>query len=152
MMPEPMREMSFGEFTRNAVVRDLPLRVRVPADYVPRGDSPINLYWTSPADAAALDADPDHALRDGYHSLRSEAQLYALSKDAPRWLKMATGTYYALQSYAHSEDAPRWVKKATDGYWTLRQEYGYWALRYKYELVRARREARRSSNASRRKG
>jgi hypothetical protein len=93
-----------------------------------------------------------HALRDRYYDLRSEAQLYAHSENAPRWLKKATDTYYALQSYAHSEDAPRWVKKATDGYWALRHEYGYWALRYKYELARAHRETRRSSNASRPKG
>ena len=93
-----------------------------------------------------------HALRDRYYGLRSEAQLYAHSENAPRWVRKATDTYYTLQSYAHSEDAPRWVKKATDGYWALRHEYGYWTLRYKYDLARARREARRSSNASRPKG
>ena len=91
-----------------------------------------------------------HALCDGYYSLRSEASLYAHSEHAPWWLKRATSTYYALQSYAYSEDAPRWLKRATDRYWALRHEYGYWALRYKYELSRARRETRRSSNASRR--
>jgi hypothetical protein len=91
-----------------------------------------------------------HALGDGYYSLRSEASLYAHSEHAPWWLKRATSTYYALQSYAYSEDAPRWLKRATDRYWALRHEYGYWALRYKYELSRARRETRRSSNASRR--
>jgi hypothetical protein len=84
-----------------------------------------------------------HALRDGYHSLRSEAQLYALSEGAPRWLKKATDHYYALQSYVYSEEAPRWVKKATDGYWALRSKYGYGWLRYKYELARARRETRK---------
>jgi hypothetical protein len=84
-----------------------------------------------------------HALRDGYHSLRSAAQLYVHSESAPRWLKKATDHYYALQSYVYSEEAPRWVKKATDGYWALRSKYGYWALRYKYELARARREARK---------
>ena len=93
-----------------------------------------------------------HALRDRYYGLRSEAQLYAHSENAPRWVRKATDTYYTLQSYAHSEDAPRWVKKATDGYWALRHEYGYYALRHKYELARARRETRRSSNASRPKG
>jgi hypothetical protein len=64
-----MREMSFGEFTRGALVRDLPLRVRIPADYVARDDPPAQTYWTSPADAAALDADPDHTLRDGFYSV-----------------------------------------------------------------------------------
>jgi hypothetical protein len=93
-----------------------------------------------------------HALRDRYYGLRSEAQLYVHSENAPRWVRKATDTYYTLQSYAHSEDAPRWVKKATDGYWALRHEYGYYALRHKYELARARRETRRSSNASRPKG
>jgi CelD/BcsL family acetyltransferase involved in cellulose biosynthesis len=93
-----------------------------------------------------------HAMRRGYHALRSEAQLYAHSEAAPRWLKKATDRYYALQSYVYSEDAPRWLKKATEGYWALRSKYGYGWLRYKYELARARQETRRSTNASRRKG
>jgi hypothetical protein len=88
-----------------------------------------------------------HAMRHGYYTLRSEAQLYVHSEGAPRWLKKATDRYYALQSYVYSEDAPRWVKKTTDGYWALRSKYGYGWLRYKYELARARRQTRRSGGA-----
>ncbi len=89
-----------------------------------------------------------HVLRDRYYILRSNVHVYLHSEDAPRWVKRATESYYALQSYPYSEDAPRWVKKATESYYALRQEYGYYALRYKYELAQARRQIRRS-NASR---
>jgi hypothetical protein len=86
-----------------------------------------------------------HLVRDRYHALRSNAQVYVHSDGAPRWVKRATEGYYALQSYPYSEGAPRWVRKATEGYYALREEYGYYALRYRYELAQARREIRKSN-------
>ena len=87
-----------------------------------------------------------HILRDRYYALRSNAQLYVYSEDAPRWVKKATQRYHALVLYPYSESAPRWVKSATERYYALRHEYGYYALRYKYELAQARRQLRGSSH------
>src|SRR5918998_286237 len=86
-----------------------------------------------------------HVLRDRYHAILSDAQVYVHSERSPRWLKKATQGYYALQSYPYSEGAPRWLKSATEKYYALRHEYGYYALRYKYELAQARRETRKSN-------
>ena len=88
-----------------------------------------------------------YVLRERYYTLRSNAQVYVHSQDAPRWLKNATDRYWALVGYIHSESAPRWVKSATERYYELRQEYGYYALRYKYELAQARREIRTSKRS-----
>jgi CelD/BcsL family acetyltransferase involved in cellulose biosynthesis len=85
-----------------------------------------------------------YLMRDRYYSLLSDAQVYVHSEGAPRWVKKATQSYYALVLYPYSEDAPRWVKKATQRYYALRREYGYYALRYRYELAQARREIRKS--------
>jgi hypothetical protein len=90
-----------------------------------------------------------HTLRDRYYSLLSEAQLYVHSEGAPSWVKKATEGYYALQSYVYSESAPGWVRDATHRYYALRGKYGYGWLRYKYRVARARRERRKSTNASR---
>ena len=87
-----------------------------------------------------------YVLRDRYHALLSDAQVYVHSEDAPTWIKKATKAYYALVIYPYSEGAPKWVKKATKGYYALRGEYGYYALRYRYELAQARRETRRSNH------
>jgi hypothetical protein len=80
-----------------------------------------------------------HVVRERYHALLSDAQVYVHSEGAPRWVKRATEGYYALQSYPYSEGAPRWVSKATEKYYALRGKYGYGWLRYKYRLARARR-------------
>jgi hypothetical protein len=90
-----------------------------------------------------------YVLRDRYHTLRSEAQVYVHSESAPGWIKKATERYYALQSYVYSDDAPRWLKSATQRYWELRSKYGYGWLRYRYELARAHRGIRGSSDTSR---
>ena len=87
-----------------------------------------------------------HTLRDRYYSLRSEAQVYVHSEDAPRWVKNATNRYWDLVRYVHSESAPSWVKTATNRYYALRHEYGYYELRYKYELAQARRGVQRSNS------
>lgn len=70
-VPDGYREMSFGAFTRNGFVRELPVRFRVPEGYVAlqvEGGG-TRTYWTSPADSAAYAADPDHAYRDGFYSV-----------------------------------------------------------------------------------
>src|SRR5918997_253014 len=46
-----------------------------------------------------------HVLRDRYHAILSDAQVYVHSERSPRWLKKATQGYYALQSYPYSEGA-----------------------------------------------
>jgi hypothetical protein len=69
--PETMRDLAFGEFTRNAYIRELPVRFRIPAGYVavsPDGRA-TRTYWTSPADSAAQAADPEHRMRDGFYSV-----------------------------------------------------------------------------------
>jgi hypothetical protein len=83
-----------------------------------------------------------HVLRDRYYALLSKAQVYVYSGDAPRWVKKATESYYALVLYPYSEGAPRWVRGAAERYWELRRKYGYGWLRYKYRLARARRADR----------
>ena len=88
-----------------------------------------------------------HILRDRYYALRSKAQLYVHSEEAPRWIRRATEAYYALLSHAHSEGAPGWVKNATARYWELRGKYGSGWLRYKYEDARARREMERNTTS-----
>jgi hypothetical protein len=87
-----------------------------------------------------------HVLRARYYSLRSAAQSYIYSENAPRWVKDATQRYYALLSYIYSESAPKWVKNATQIYWDLRQDYGSGMLRYKYESARARRGMERGNH------
>ena len=89
-----------------------------------------------------------YILRDRYNALRSEAQRYVHSDDAPRWIKRATERYYALQSSIYSDDAPRWIRSATERYWELRQQYGYGWLQYRYELARVGREMQRSDTSS----
>jgi hypothetical protein len=86
-----------------------------------------------------------HLLRDRYHSLLSESQVYVHSEGAPRWVKDAIERYYALVLYPYSEGAPRWIRNATERYWELRGKYGSGVLRYKYESARARWEIHRSS-------
>jgi CelD/BcsL family acetyltransferase involved in cellulose biosynthesis len=83
-----------------------------------------------------------YVVRDRYYSLRSEAQVYVHSEQAPRWIKKATQSYYALVLYPYSEGAPEWVRSATERYYALRAKYGYGWLRYKYRLSRARRRVR----------
>jgi hypothetical protein len=89
-----------------------------------------------------------HVARDRYWTLRSEAQAYVHSEAAPRWIKKAVQSYYALLSYPYSDNTPRWVKKVTERYYALRGKYGYGWLRYRLELARARRQIR-ASNATR---
>lgn len=69
--PEPMRDVGFGEFTRGAFIRDLPVRFRIPAGYVPvrHEGQATRTYWTSPADSTAQAADPEHAMADGFYSV-----------------------------------------------------------------------------------
>jgi hypothetical protein len=86
-----------------------------------------------------------YLVRHRYYALLSDAQVYVHSEDAPRWVKKATASYYALVLYPYSEGAPSWVRSATDRYYALRREYGYYALRYKYELARARQQIRGSN-------
>lgn len=69
--PDTLRDIGFGEFTRSAFLRDLPVGFRIPADYVPvrpEGQA-TRTYWTSRADSAAQAADPQHAMRDGFYSV-----------------------------------------------------------------------------------
>jgi hypothetical protein len=87
-----------------------------------------------------------HVLRDRYYALRSEAQSYAYSEGAPRWVKKAIERYYALVLYPYSEGTPRWVRNTTQRYYALRARYGYGRLRYEYESVRARRAMQRSTH------
>jgi hypothetical protein len=87
-----------------------------------------------------------YVLRHRYYSLLSKAQVYVHSEDAPRWIKKATESYYALVLYPYSESAPRWVSSATERYWELRHKYGFGLLRYKYESIRAHRAMQRSNH------
>jgi hypothetical protein len=89
-----------------------------------------------------------HVSRDRYRTMRSKAQVYVHSEEAPNVVRKAMKAYYSLQSYVHSEGSPRWVKKITNAYYAIRHAYGYYALQYKYELIRTRRQMR-GSNASR---
>jgi hypothetical protein len=68
---EPMRDMDFNEFTREAFIRNLPVHFSIPAGYVPISPEgrATRTYWTSPADSAAQAADPEHAMRDGFYSV-----------------------------------------------------------------------------------
>jgi hypothetical protein len=88
-----------------------------------------------------------YVLRHRYYALRSKAQVYVHSEGAPRWIKKATQSYYALVRYPYSESAPRWVRSATDRYYALRGKYGYGWLRYRLELARARRQIRRGNTS-----
>ena len=68
---ETLRDVGFGEFTRDAFLRELPVAFRIPAGYVavrPEGQA-TRTYWMSPADSAAQAADPEHTLRDGFYSV-----------------------------------------------------------------------------------
>lgn len=69
--PDAMRDVSFGEFTSNAFISALPVRFRIPSDYVAvrREDQSTRTYWTSRADSAAQAADPEHEMRDGFYSV-----------------------------------------------------------------------------------
>ena len=86
-------------------------------------------------------------LRDRYYTLRSKAQVYVHSEEAPSWIKKATESYYALVLYPYSESAPAWVRGATERYYALRAKYGYGWLRYTLELARARRQAPRPNTS-----
>lgn len=69
--PDTLRDIGFGEFTRSAFIRDLPVGFRIPAGYVPvrpEGQA-TRTYWMSRADSAAQAADPEHAMRDGFYSV-----------------------------------------------------------------------------------
>lgn len=69
--PEAMRDLTFGEFTRDAFISELPVRFRIPSSYVaisPDGRT-TRTYWTSRADSAAVATDPEHAMRDGFYSV-----------------------------------------------------------------------------------
>jgi hypothetical protein len=94
--------------------------------------------WTPYAGYYVL-RDHYRTLHDRYLALRTEAQVYVHSQEAPRWIRGATRGYYEVVNYVHSDEAPRWVRRATERYYTLRGKYGYGWLRYKYELARARR-------------
>lgn len=68
---EATRDLPFGEFTRGAFIRELPVHFRIPQDYVaisPDGRA-TRTYWTSRADSAAVAADPEHDMRDGFYSV-----------------------------------------------------------------------------------
>ncbi len=68
---EALRDLTFGEFTRDGFIRELPVHFRIPAGYVavsPEGRA-SRTYWTSPADSAAQAADPQHSMRDGFYSV-----------------------------------------------------------------------------------
>jgi CelD/BcsL family acetyltransferase involved in cellulose biosynthesis len=87
-----------------------------------------------------------HLMRTYYRALRSGAQSYAYSEEAPQWVKKAVERYHALQSYPYSEGTPSWVRSATERYYALRARYGYGRLRYQYESVRARWGVRRGTH------
>jgi CelD/BcsL family acetyltransferase involved in cellulose biosynthesis len=87
-----------------------------------------------------------YVVRNRYYTLRSKAQVYVHSEDAPRWVKKATASYYALVLYPYSEGAPSWVKNLTERYYALRGKYGYGWLRYRFELARARRQMHRDNH------
>jgi hypothetical protein len=84
-----------------------------------------------------------YVARDRYHAVRSEAQVYVYSENAPRWVKNATDRYYALLTYLHSESAPQLVAKVMESYYALRGKYGYGWLRYCLEFARAPRSRKR---------
>lgn len=67
--PEAMRDLTFGEYTRDAYIRELPVHFRIPDGYVPVSPDgrATRTYWTSRADSAAQAADPEHAMRDGFY-------------------------------------------------------------------------------------
>ncbi len=68
---ETLRDVSFGEFTRNGFISNLPVRFRIPDGYVavrPPGQA-TRTYWMSPADSAAQAANPEHTMRDGFYSV-----------------------------------------------------------------------------------
>jgi hypothetical protein len=87
-----------------------------------------------------------YLVRHRYYALLSDAQVYVHSEDAPRWVKKATASYYALVLYPYSEGAPSWVKNLTERYYALRGKYGYGWLRYRFELARARRQMHRDNH------
>jgi hypothetical protein len=68
---EPMRDLDFNEFTREAFIRNLPVHFSIPAGYVPLSPDgrATRTYWMSPADSAAQAADPEHTMRDGFYSV-----------------------------------------------------------------------------------
>lgn len=70
-VPAGYRELDFDAFTRGAYIRALPVRFRIPADYVAVFDSnrTTRTYWASPADSARYAADPEQELQDGFYSV-----------------------------------------------------------------------------------
>lgn len=68
---EAMRDISFGEFTRNAFLHNLPVSFRIPEGYVAvrREGQATRTYWTSPADSVIQASDPEQELRDGFYSI-----------------------------------------------------------------------------------
>lgn len=68
---ESMRDMDFGEFTRNGFLHNLPVSFRIPEGYVavrPEGQA-TRTYWTSPDDSVIQAAGPEQELRDGFYSV-----------------------------------------------------------------------------------
>jgi hypothetical protein len=68
---DTLRDVSFGEFTRDAFLRNLPVGFRIPAGYVAvrAKEEATRTYWMSPADSAALATNPEPTMRDGFYSV-----------------------------------------------------------------------------------
>jgi hypothetical protein len=66
------REMSFNDFTRHRFLHDLPVRFRIPADFVALStpEQVDRTVWTSRADSAGQAANPEYALKDGFYTVR----------------------------------------------------------------------------------
>ncbi|HET6763714.1 MAG TPA: hypothetical protein VFH27_08575, partial [Longimicrobiaceae bacterium] len=67
-----LRQVAFGEFTRGRFLHDLPLRFALPAAYIPVSTpgQVDRTLWMSRADSVGQAADPEHAMKDGYYSVR----------------------------------------------------------------------------------
>lgn len=70
--PDGFRELTFDQFTRHHFLHDLPVRFRVPSDYVPVAfpHQVDHTLWMSPADSTAQAANPDAQVRDGWYSVK----------------------------------------------------------------------------------
>ncbi|MDB4949358.1 MAG: hypothetical protein JWM27_2007 [Gemmatimonadetes bacterium] len=76
-LPAGFRELSFDEFTRHHFAADLPVRFRMPAEYVPVAQTTHRdqTYWMSTADSTAQAADPEVRMKDGFYSVRLSLSL-----------------------------------------------------------------------------
>jgi hypothetical protein len=64
------RDVVFGELTRCAIAVELPLRFRLPGNFVAVSDeSRLQTWWMSEEDRAEYERDPDVTIRDGFFSV-----------------------------------------------------------------------------------